>query len=99
MLDPLDLLVSIIVYSLYGVILVLSIIFTFWLDSFRGIEKRVMEQIIPASVLTPLEIEIPTFSNWLYANHVFVGPSLILLSLLDIKFSFDLIKMLSLMRV
>ncbi len=99
MMDLFDLLVSIFAYSLYGIIFVLSIIFTFWLESFRNIEKRVMTQIIPARAMNPLEIEIGSLSDWLYTNHAVIGPLLVVLSLLDIKFSFDLIKTLSLMRV
>ena len=98
MMDVFDLLVSVIAYSLYGVIFILSVIFTFWLESFRNIEKKLMAQIIPARITNPLEIEIQTFGDWLYANHAVVGPLLVFLSILDIKFSFDLIKILSTMR-
>lgn len=99
MLDLFDILVSVFAYSLYGVIFVLSIVFTFWLESFRDIERRLMVYIIPAQATNPLEIEIQTFSEWLYAHHGIVGPMLIVLSLLDIKFSFELIRTLSMIRV
>jgi len=93
--DPFTLIVSSAMFFVYGLALIMSVIFTFSLELYRKIEEKIMVEIIPARVVTILDRNIDWFDDWLKAHNMSIGPVLILFSILNIKFVFDAIKIFS----
>ena len=90
--DPFTLLISSTMLFVYGSILIISFIFTFSLDLYRKIDEKIKMEIIPARIVTVLDKNFDWFDNWLMAHNKAIGPVLILFSILNIKFSFDILK-------
>ncbi|MCM8781714.1 MAG: hypothetical protein NC828_01475 [Candidatus Omnitrophica bacterium] len=90
-IDPFNLLLSGIVFFIYSTICIISTIFTFSLQTYRKIDEIVKLEIIPSRILTPLEKNIYWIDTWLMSNNKIIGPILIVLSILDLRFSFEII--------
>ncbi|MFH1094453.1 MAG: hypothetical protein V1739_09950 [Candidatus Omnitrophota bacterium] len=90
--DPFTLLISSTMFFVYGSVFIISFIFTFSLDLYRKIDEKIKREIVPARIVTGLDKNIDWFDNWLMAHNKAIGPVLILFSILNIKFSFDVIK-------
>jgi len=90
-LDPFNLLLAASVFFVYGAICTVSMIFTFALDTYREIDAKIMSEIIPAKTLMPFEKNINRLDDWLIEHNKLIGPILILLSIIDMKLSFELI--------
>jgi hypothetical protein len=90
-LDPFNLLLSFVVFMVYGPVCVVMIIFTFFLDIYLKIDEKLKLDFLITPVLTPLEANIQWVDSWLMSHNKIVGPTLILLSLIDLKLLFDII--------
>ena len=89
--DPLLLLISVILFIVYSTIMVITVIFTFFLGSYRWLDEKLKIELIPSYALTPLEENINLIDEWLIGHNRIVGPVLMLLCAFDIKLSFDLL--------
>ena len=90
-MDPLAFLLSAIVFSVYAVICVISVIFTFFLDLYHKIDQALQINVISARTITPLEQNIYVIDAWLMRHNQSVGLLLIILSLVDLRLSFEII--------
>jgi len=87
--NSLNLLLSIIIFLIYGSVCVLSIIFTFFLDTYLKINDELNLEFFSSQITNPLEgTYIDTFDQWVVKNNKIIGPILILLSVIDMKFLF-----------
>ncbi|MGE5197668.1 MAG: hypothetical protein ACM3IL_04115 [Deltaproteobacteria bacterium] len=93
-MDTFNLLLSAIVFLIYGTICIISIIFTFFLDLYHKIDQALNISVIKARVLSPIERNITFIDDWLIDHNSIVGPFLVLLSLIDLKLSFNIINLL-----
>lgn len=91
MLDPIIMLVSLILFVIYSIIMVITVIFTFFLNSYKNMDEKLKIELIPSYTLTPIEQNINTIDEWLIRHNKLVGPILMALCALDIKLSFDLL--------
>ena len=88
-----DTLLNCVVFFTYGAICIISIIFTFSLDTYSKInEKLNWEMFSSRTVIDFLEKNIDWLDNWFMSNNKKVGPILIFLSLVDLKLWLDIIK-------
>lgn len=92
--DLFNLIFSIIIFAIFGTMFILSAFYTFFLETFRKIDEILKVDLIPACILTPLEENISWVDAWLMSNNKIVGPILLLLCAIDIKFSLEIIFML-----
>ncbi len=90
-IDVLDLLLSLIAFSIYGSICIISIVFTFSLDTYVKIHDVLNFSIFSNPILSPIESGIDWFDAWAMRNNVILGPILIALSIIDLKLFFDII--------
>lgn len=91
MLDPLVLLISMIVFIIYSLIMVTTVIFTFFLNSYRQMDQKLKVELIPSHALSPLERNINVIDEWLIRHNRVIGPILIMLCAVDIKLSFEIL--------
>ena len=90
-LDPFDLLLSIVIFFIYGSICIISLIFTFSLETYKKIDEALNLEIFFWRPINLLDINIDYFDQWLIRHHRIIGPILVILSLLDLKLSFEII--------
>ncbi|MDP3732167.1 MAG: hypothetical protein Q8R31_03955 [Candidatus Omnitrophota bacterium] len=76
-------------FFIYSAICILSIIFTFFLELYIRIEEKLIFHIFSDRILTPLDRSIDWFNLWLMKHNRIAGALLIMLSLIDLKLSFD----------
>jgi len=93
-LDSFYILFSSIIFLVYGTICIVCIIFTFFLDLYLKLDEKLNLNVISNKILTPLDINIDKIDAWLIERNRIVGPLLMLLSLVDMKLSFNIIGML-----
>jgi len=82
MLSP-DSLIFLVRYSvlfIYGAILIVSITFTFFINTFNRFNEILNISLVSKSRLNPLGGNINFFDEWLHVNHKIIGPILIMLS-------------------
>ncbi len=91
--NPFTLIISAIIFAMYGISCIVSLIFTFSLDTYRKIDETLNISVIQARALTAIERNSYVIDDWLMANNRTAGPLLIALSLIDLKLSFDIINM------
>ncbi len=89
--DIFNLLLSGWIFIIYSTICIVSIIFTFSLQIYLRIEEKLNFSIFSNRILTPLDRSIDWFNVWLMKHNKITGTSLILLSLIDLKLSFDIV--------
>ena len=90
--DAFDLLLSLIAFCIYGSICIISIVFTFSLDTYVKIHDVFNFNIFSSPILSPIERSIDWFDVWAMRNNVILGPILIALSIIDLKLFFDIIR-------
>ncbi len=90
-IDYFNLVLSGIVFFVYGAICGISIIFTFFLDIYLKIDERLNAYIMPSSVAAIFEINIKWLDDWCFNHNKIIGPILIVLSLIDLRLFFDII--------
>jgi hypothetical protein len=91
MLDPINLLLSFFVFSIYAAVCGVAILFTFSLDLYLQLDERMKLNIIASRIVTPLESTIISLDDWLKSHNRIIGPALIVLSMIDMKLFFDII--------
>ena len=82
MLSP-DSLISLVRYFvlfIYGAILIVSITFTFFINTFNRFNEILNISLVSKNRLNPLGGNINFFDEWLNARHKIIGPILILFS-------------------
>jgi hypothetical protein len=88
----LDTLLNYTVFFTYGAACMLSIIFTFSLESYRKISEKLNLDVFQGpTIVGILERDIDWLDNWLVRHNKIVGPLLILLSIVDLKLWLDII--------
>lgn len=91
-IDAFDLLLSLIAFCIYGSICIISIAFTFSLDTYIKIHDALNFNIFSSPIFCPIERSIDWFDAWAMRNNVILGPILIALSIIDLKLFFDIIR-------
>jgi hypothetical protein len=91
-IDLFDVLLSLIAFSIYGSICLISIIFTFSLDTYMKIHEALNFSLFSSPILSPVERSIDWFDNWAMRYNAILGPILITLSIIDLKLFFDIIE-------
>ncbi len=89
--DELGWFLSALVFVTYGLICIISMIFTFSLEIYYKIDKRLKLEVFHTPALVPLDANITWLDNLLFNYHLIAGPILILLAILDMKFLFEII--------
>ena len=92
-MDPFNLILSTVVFMVYGTICIISIIFTFSLELYQKIDEMLSMNILKTPTLTPLEINFISIDTWLMNNNKIVGPILLILAIFDLKLSFSIINL------
>lgn len=72
-----------IISLIYGPILVISLFFTFSLNTYRKIEEKLQFIVYSTDINTPLDIKVDSLDKWLVAHNSFAGAVLVLLSITD----------------
>jgi len=91
-IDIFSLLLSLIAFIIYGSICMISVVFTFSLDTYIKIHDLLNFDIFSSPILSPVERSIDWFDTWAMRNNVILGPILITLSIIDLKLFFDIIR-------
>ena len=86
-----DMLLNSIVFFIYSSVCIISIIFTFSLDTYIKIDEKLNLDIFSNPIITSLEIKIDWFDKWAMQHNKVLGPILIILSIIDLKILFTLI--------
>ena len=90
--DLLGLIVSVVIFIIYSGACIISIIFTFSIETYRKIDELVNLSIMTDSILIPIvEQKINKFDLWAMEHHRFIGALLIIFSLLNLKLAFSLV--------
>lgn len=91
-MDIFNLLLSGWIFFIFSAICIISIFFTFSLDTYRRIEEKLDFCIFSDRMaVTILDKRIDWFNIWLMKHHKITGLFLIVLSLVDLKLSFTII--------
>lgn len=90
-MDSFTLSLIVIVVSIYGIICLILLLFTFCLGFYQKIETALNSVVYSYDIGNPLGISVNSMDKWLVENNTTVGPILITLSLLDIKLWIDVI--------
>ncbi|MDD4980960.1 MAG: hypothetical protein PHC54_06835 [Candidatus Omnitrophica bacterium] len=86
-----DLLASGSVFLIYGTTCILSVIFTFSLDTYRDIEEKLGSNVLSSRILSPLDRNIDWLNSQLARYNKISGPVLILFSLFNLNSLFGII--------
>jgi hypothetical protein len=88
-------LLSAIVFFIYGTICLISLVFTFSIDTYNSLDEKLKLEIFSSPITTPLDKSVNIVDNWILENNKIFGPLLIALSLVDMKLFFNIIGMIS----
>lgn len=80
-----------IVLFIYGTICILSIIFTFAINTYIRLSEFLDLEFLSRKTTNPLERNIDFIEDWLISYNKIIGPLLILLSLWDIVMFFKVL--------
>jgi len=89
--DILGLILSGWVFFIYTATCIISLVFTFSPEIYRGIEDRLDHSIFTSNILSPLNRDIDWLNIWLTRYNKITGPVLMLLSLFEMNYFFSLI--------
>lgn len=89
--DYFSLLLSGIVFLIYGVSCIISLVFTLSIETYRKIDEKLNLDIISDRIINPLDVDIKWVDAWLMRHNKIVGPLLILLSTIDLKLLLNII--------
>jgi hypothetical protein len=88
----LGLAISLIIFVLYSMACLISIIFTFSLDTYKKLDDMVDLNVLSNPVLVPgIEHRINKFDLWAMEHHRIIGIILIISSLINLKLTFSLV--------
>ena len=94
-MDSFAILCKSIAVFIYGSISILSIIFTFSIDTYNRLEGLLnLKYLFPKIIINPLEKNVDFVNSWLIAHNKIIGPLLVFLSCLDIFILFRVIDLL-----
>ena len=79
------------IFFLYGIMCIVSIIFTFFIETYHKLDEALKLNIVSARILSPLDINIDVIDSWLFAHNKLIGPLLILFCLIDMKLTFNVL--------
>ncbi len=82
--DPIIFLCQTITILLYAVIFIVSLIYTFSIDTYRKLDETLNFSFLEKVTSNPLEQDIDFLNDWLIDNNKIVGPCLVLLSAFDL---------------
>ena len=85
-------LLSTMTFLIYGTICVISLIFTFSLETYNKIDEQLNLEIFSSHIVTILDTNINFMEVWIMDHNIVVGPLLTILSLIDLKLFFDIIR-------
>jgi len=85
-------LLSTIIFLVYGTICVISLIFTFSLETYNKIDEKLNLEIFSSHIVTILDTNINFIEVWIMNHNRIFGPLLTILSLIDLKLFFDIIR-------
>ncbi|MBI4981209.1 hypothetical protein HZC30_06685 [Candidatus Woesearchaeota archaeon] len=88
--DTFNVLITLFTLLIYGCISIISLIFTFDLETYCAIDEVLNLRYFSNKPLNALEQNINIVDNWLKDNNKIVGPFLMLISLIDIRLLFNL---------
>lgn len=91
LIDVMGLLLSLIVFCIYGSICLIALVFTFSLDTYIKIHDALNFNLFSSPILSPIEKSIDWFDTWAMKNNIILGPVLIVLSLIDLRLFFEII--------
>ncbi len=91
-IDIFEVLFSLIAFCIYGAICFIAVVFTFSIDAYIKIHDALNFYVFSTPILSPIERSIDWFDNWAMRNNVVLGPAIIVLSLIDLKLFFDIIR-------
>jgi len=80
------------IFLIYGTICVISLIFTFSLETYNMIDEKLNLEIFSSHIVTILDTNINFIEVWIMNHNRVVGPLLTILSLIDLKLFFDIIR-------
>jgi len=80
------------IFLTYGTICVISLIFTFSLETYNMIDEKLNLEIFSSHIVTILDTNINFMEVWIMNHNRVVGPLLTILSLIDLKLFFDIIR-------
>ena len=84
--------ISVLLYFIYGGICIVALIFTFSVETYYKIDGVFNLEMVISQFINPLlDRRVGTIEAWLIKRNRFVGPILIVLSLVDLKLTFNLI--------
>jgi len=89
--NPLIMLLSAVIFFIYGTICVISAMFTFFIESYHKLDEKLNLEIFSSKILTPLDAGINSLDVWLFEHNKVVGPLLMVLCLLDMRLTFNLL--------
>jgi len=88
-----DLLLNLTIFFIYGIVCLISIIFTFSIETYNKIDEKLNLEIFSRTVIIDiLEKDLDWLDNCLIRHNKIVGPLLIILSIIDLKFWLEIIK-------
>jgi len=84
--------ISVLLYFIYGSICIVALIFTFSVETYYKIDGMFNLELVISQFINPLlDKRVGVVEAWLVKYNRFVGPVLIVLSLVDLKLTFNLI--------
>jgi hypothetical protein len=89
--NPIIVLLSAVIFFVYGSICVISAMFTFFIESYHKLDEKLNINMLSSKILTPLDADIDILDVWMFEHNKVVGPLLILLCLVDMKLTFSLL--------
>lgn len=91
--DILDFMLSAIVFVIYGAIIMISLIFTFSIETYKKLDYKLNIELFSSSVLNPLAQNLEIVDSWLIDHHKIAGPVLMILALIDLQMWFSIINL------
>jgi hypothetical protein len=79
------------IFLVYSVIFIISLIFTFSLETYRKIDEKLSSDLVTLPVISVFDKDIEWIDFWLMSHNKIAGPILAVLAVTDLKLYFDII--------
>jgi len=89
--DTLTLSLNWLVFLVYSAIFIISLIFTFSVETYQKIDEKLSSDLISLPVVTAFDKDIKWIDLWLISHNKVAGPILAVLAVTDLKLYFDII--------
>jgi hypothetical protein len=83
---------SAVIFSVYGLCCIMSILFAFFMEGYREIEERLNFSLFSAPTFNPLDIDMNFIDSWAKQHNKEVGVFLIMLSIFNVVSVISLLK-------